>query len=50
MEQTAWPRVRTGATLVARLVLGTVFGLAALAKIAAPGLFPACVHVATGVR
>ena len=39
MEQTAWPRVRTGATLVARLVLGTVFGLAALAKITAPGLF-----------
>jgi uncharacterized membrane protein YphA (DoxX/SURF4 family) len=39
MDQTAWPRVRTGATLVARLVLGTVFGLAALAKITAPELF-----------
>jgi uncharacterized membrane protein YphA (DoxX/SURF4 family) len=39
MEQSAWPRVRTGATLVARLVLGAVFALAALAKITAPELF-----------
>jgi uncharacterized membrane protein YphA (DoxX/SURF4 family) len=39
MEQTAWSRVRTGVTLVARLVLGAVFALAALAKITAPGLF-----------
>jgi uncharacterized membrane protein YphA (DoxX/SURF4 family) len=39
MEQTAWSRVRTAATLVARLVLGAVFALAALAKITAPGLF-----------
>ena len=39
MEQTVWSRVRTGATLVARLVLGAVFALAALAKITAPELF-----------
>jgi uncharacterized membrane protein YphA (DoxX/SURF4 family) len=39
VEQTAWSRVRSAATLVARLVLGAVFALAALAKITAPGLF-----------
>jgi len=39
VRSTAWARVRTPLTLVARLLLGLVFAFSALSKITAPGLF-----------